>query len=396
MNKIIGGALLMAGTCIGAGMLALPVAMAASGFFLSILLLILCWVMMFYTGLLTLEANINLPLGANFISMSKATLGKTGESITWACYLLLLYSLIAAYLSAGGDLLNDASKSLFNLSLPDWFASLPLIIIIAVFIYSGAKFVDYFSRVLMIGLVASYAALIAIAVPHVNINQLTIGHAKYLFPALAIVIAAFGYHVIIPSLRMYLQDDVGKLKKAIFLGSLIPLLVYIVWELIVFGIIPVHGPYGLLMVLKAGDPASRLTKDLAIISTSNLVTISARFFVVFAIASSFLGIAFSLFDFLADGFKIKKTPSGKSLLLLLTFLPPFIFVLLYPRGFLIALSYAGIFVAILHGILPTLMVWIGREKGLMRRYEVIGGKVFLSIILLFSLLVIISNFKFFL
>jgi tyrosine-specific transport protein len=266
----------------------------------------------------------------------------------------------------------------------------------AVFIYSGAKFVDYFGRVLMIGLVASYAALVAIATPHININQLTIGHAKYLFPVLAIVIAAFGYHVIIPSLRMYLQDDVGKLKKTIFLGSIIPLIVYIVWELIVFGIIPIHGEYGLLMILKVGDPATRLTNDLAVISASNLLTISARFFVIFAIASSFLGIAFSLFDFLADGFKIEKTPFGKTILLLLTFLPPFLFVLLYPKGFLFALSYAGVFVAILHGIIPTAMVWLGRKKGLMRRYKVIGGKVFLSIILLFSILVIVSNFKFFL
>ena len=34
---------------------------------------------------------------------------------------------------------------------------------------------------------------------------------------------------------------------------------------------------------------------------------SVQFFIFFALASSFLGIALSLFDFLADGFQIKKT-----------------------------------------------------------------------------------------
>lgn len=392
MSKTIGSALLIAGTCVGAGMLALPVAMAAAGFEYSVLLLIFCWLMMFCTGLLTLEANINLPCGANFIAMSKANLGKKGEAVTWLCYLLLLYSLIAAYLSGGGDLLADACHTIFKWQLPTWLASIPFLIIIGLFIYSGTKLVDYLGRLLMFGLLAAYALLIAIATPHENISMLTVGHAKYLFAALAIVVASFGYHVIIPSLRIYLKDDVKKLKKTIFLGSLIPLVIYIIWEFIVFGIIPVHGPHGLLVMLKIGDPASQLTNDLAIITSNKLIPISARFFVIFAITSSFLGIAYSLFDFLADGFNIKKTPPGKALLLLLTFLPPLIFVLLYPKGFLIALSYAGIFVAILHGILPTLMVWVGRRKrGATLCYKVFGGNILLSIVILFSVLIIVSQ-----
>ena len=151
MNKVLGGALLIAGTCIGAGMLALPVAMAPAGFYPSVALLGLCWFIMFYTGLLILEANINLPAGANFISMSKATLGKSGTVVTWFTYLLLLYSLMAAYLVGSGELLVTALHTLFKLQVHEWVGALLLIVVVGIFIYFGTKFVDYLGRIFMFG-----------------------------------------------------------------------------------------------------------------------------------------------------------------------------------------------------------------------------------------------------
>ena len=57
------------------------------------------------------------------------------------------------------------------------------------------------------------------------------------------------------------------------------------------------------------------------------------------------------------GFKIKKGVKGKSLAILLTFIPPLFFVLTYKRGFIVALEYAGAFVAILLIFLPAVMAW---------------------------------------
>ncbi|HKZ00308.1 MAG TPA: aromatic amino acid transport family protein, partial [Rhabdochlamydiaceae bacterium] len=55
-GHLLGGILLVAGTSIGVGMLALPVATAAGGFVPSLLIYLICWIFMMCTGLLILEA----------------------------------------------------------------------------------------------------------------------------------------------------------------------------------------------------------------------------------------------------------------------------------------------------------------------------------------------------
>ena len=66
--------------------------------------------------------------------------------------------------------------------------------------------------------------------------------------------------------------------------------------------------------------------------------------------------------------------------------PPLLFALFYPSGFVAALGYAGVFVAILYGLLPAFMVWHGRyiEKK-KERFRVFGGKLFLLIVIIGSM-----------
>jgi len=391
VNKSLGGILLIAGTCIGAGMLALPIASAQAGFFPSIMLLLICWLSMWLTGLYVLEANLPLPEGANFISMSKATLGRPGEIVAWITYLLLLYSLMAAYLSGGGALVVQGMKSVWHTQVSSWVGPLPWIIVVGAIIYTGVKRVDLLNRLLMLGLIITFFILLFFTVPHIKLSQLSTEKFHYIWFALPVAITAFGYHVIVPSLRGYLHSDVKKLKRIILLGSLIPLLTYIVWELVVFGMIPLHGPEGLLGILKDGQPATQLSTALAFSLNNNWIVDGAEYFVFFALASSFLGIAFSLSDFIADGFSIKKTPVGRLLIIIITFIPPFLYATFFPKGFIIAVSYAGLFVAILHGILPALMVWAGRRKYSELKFKAPAGTVGVVLILIFSVVLIAAQ-----
>ena len=97
-SKLIGGILLIAGTCIGGGMLGLPIATAQSGLAVSSMMFVACWMLMTFTALLTLEVNLCFPKNSNVISMARATLGKPAEFLCWTLYLFFLYSLVAALL----------------------------------------------------------------------------------------------------------------------------------------------------------------------------------------------------------------------------------------------------------------------------------------------------------
>ena len=322
--------------------------------------------------------------------MAHTLLGKPGQVVTWLTYVLLLYSLMAAYLSGGGAIVTSSINSVWHTHLGELWGPVPWMLIVGGIIYIGVANVDRFNRLLMLGLIVAYVLLVIIAAPHIHAKNFYHHNSKQLFWALPVVITSFGYHVIIPSLRGYLKSDTGRLKKIIFFGSLLPLLTYLVWEIIVFGLIPLQGPGGLIAIFHAGQPANMLTQSIAQFTASGVVIWAAKAFVFFAIASSFLGIAFSLPDFVADGFSIKKTPIGRIFIIALTFIPPFVFVWLFPKGFILALSFAGVFVAILHGFLPALMAYKARQKGL-ATYKAPGGNVMLILIAMFSALIIVSQ-----
>jgi len=114
-HKILGGTLLVSGTAIGAGMLALPITTGVGGFIGAALLFIVCYLFMLLSLMLLFEANgYSSALDANIITMARQRLGGVGEIVAWVSFLLLLYAVVAAYVSAGGSLLDRSFDLLFN------------------------------------------------------------------------------------------------------------------------------------------------------------------------------------------------------------------------------------------------------------------------------------------
>jgi tyrosine-specific transport protein len=386
-GRLFGAILLIAGTSIGAGMLALPVLTSKAGFIPSTLLFIAVWLFALFTALLVLEVNLWFKGDVNLITMAKATLGKYGEWVTWISFLLLLYSLTAAYLTGSATTITCEVVSLFGIHIPTYLEPLPLIIIFSFFIYFGTRSLDFFNRICMVILVISYFGLITAVAPHTDLGLIKESDFSYIFISIPVVITSFGFHVVIPVLSTYLKQDVKALKKAICIGSFIPLIVYIIWEFMILSVIPKEGQFGLKTICEEG---SMVAASLANRFDNQLITTFASLFSFFAIITSFLGVSLSLANFLKDGFKIKENKKGNLLVILLTFVPPLLFQMFYPRGFILALMWAGVIVAVLHGILPAVMVHVGRKQ---KRdnvlYRVNCGNFALFCVILVSLSVIL-------
>ncbi|MEI8328764.1 MAG: aromatic amino acid transport family protein, partial [Chlamydiia bacterium] len=109
----------------------------------------------------------------------------------------------------------------------------------------------------------------------------------------------------------------------------------------------------------------------------------------FAILTSFLAQSLSLVHFLADGLKVKKEKKESIPLCLLALLPPLILSLIYPQLFFAALNFAGgICAVILFGVLPIVMVWIGRyRKQQCPPYLMGGGKPLLCLVASFAIFI---------
>jgi tyrosine-specific transport protein len=358
LSKFFGSILLIIGTSIGGGMLALPVATAAGGFYYSVLAFIFCWFVMTAGAFLILEVLQPMPSGSNMISLARHYLGKPGEMVVWLFYLALLYSLVGAYISGGTDVLNNALQQ-FNIHLPLSAVSALYTLTFSFIIYKGIHWVDYVNRFLMFGKLGTYLILVLIVAPFVQFFHLNSGSLKALLPNLSILITSFGFASIVPSLRDYWSNDIPTLKKIIFWGSLTPLVCYLIWNLVIMGSV---GQDALEVLVSSAHPTSGVGKALLEKTTSHSILGLFDFFSCICMLTAFLSVSLGLNDFLADGFKMKKTGLQGQTVLAMTFLPPLALVIVNPGIYLSALNYAGSFCIILLLFIPALMSWKFRKK----------------------------------
>jgi len=398
-SKLLGSCLILIGTIIGAGMLALPLVSGISGFLYASLLMIAVWALMTITGLLVLEVNLTLDSTAcSFSSMADKTLGKPGKIIAWITCLLLLYALTAAYMSGATSLLSVLMNSC-HIKAPNFMNAVFFTLVFGGAVFWSTKITDYFNRGLISIKGGLLLATLALLLPHINISNLLELHGsletKCFIGMIPIFLCAFGYHTVIPSLRMYLGEQPRELKLIIILGTTVSLIIYLLWLAVTLGIIPLAGTNSFTTLTKNNGSVGELVSTVTLLTNSKGLSSAINGFSDIAMTTSFLGVTLGLFDFLADGFKRPNTRYGRSQTALLTFVPPLIFAYYYPQGFILALKYAAIFVTILEVILPALMAYKLRTNStLPSNYRVFGGNKLLFIITIIGFILIISQLGF--
>jgi tyrosine-specific transport protein len=390
MGKLIGGIFLIVGTSLGAAMLALPVATASSGFWSSSLLLLFCWIIMTLGALALLEVSLSLPENNNMISMAGETLGRTAQIIAWIVYLVLFYALVSAYISGGADVIH-ALLQLLGISISLNTNALIFTIVLGYIVYCDVTSVDRVNRAIMSIKFFALLLLIFSVVPQVKWENLNGGESRHLFTVITVAITSFGYASIIPTLRTYFKGDTKRLKQAVLIGSLIPLVCYLAWDLVVIGAIP---SLLLAAIVHSPTPISNLSQAIVVQINMPLVTTLIRIFTSVCMFTSFLGVSLGLSDFLADGFRLPKEGINKIIVMALTFVPPLAMVLFKPDLFLRGLRYAGICCVILLVLLPAFMVWSGRYiKAAANMKPVLpGGKPVLLLMVVIGLGIIALGF----
>lgn len=388
-NRIIGSILMIMGTAIGAGMLALPVAAAQENYLVTILLLIICWAAMTLGALALLEVNLWMQPNTNLITMANNTLGKLGKYFSWIIYLLLLYSLLCAYLSGAGDILQ-ALLSKIHLYLPRFLSTILALILLGSIVYRGVSSIDIVNRLLMGTKLLAYIILVVSVAKHIHLEYLTQGNYKINGSTVMVMLTSFGYAIIIPSLRNYLQSNIKHLKQVVLIGSCLPLIIYLLWILVIQGSILRTGDLGLITMLHSANTNSLLITSISNLTNNlwikNLVTL----FISICAVTSFLGVSLSIIDFIADGINKNKTGKDSIIVYSIAYLPPLLLVILAPGIFIKALSYAGICCVLLLIILPLAMLYSGRYY---RKYQgtriVKGGKIIILMGIVFGAITLI-------
>lgn len=391
-SKTWGGVLLVCGTSVGAGILGIPSDTAETGFGVSLLIFLLCWIFSTIAALYYMEVHLwQTSASANLLSIIDHFFGKKLKILVWVVYLALLYSLMCTYLLAGSSWVVQSVHYATHITLNAYVGMCGFIALIGLFIFFGIRAVDHVNRWMSVGLAVSYILILAITLPTLKpyLLQQPV-HDLWAIPkAIPLLITAFGYSIIIPSLSTYFDRNAQQLQKTVLVGSLITLCIYILWEIASLGNIPLLGPHGLRAIAQSLDNGTAVASALISITHNTYLTTILTLFALFAVITSFLGVSMALYHTLADGLQMPVHGLSGALLLCLTYLPPMGFLWLIPTGFNQILSWAGALLAFLMGILPITMVIKGRYRMQLSGYRTPGGPLLLGITLLFFIGVIL-------
>ncbi|MDJ0651494.1 MAG: aromatic amino acid transport family protein [Simkaniaceae bacterium] len=386
--RVISGTFLIAGTMIGAGMLGIPLVTGVSGLFPGIVVTTIVWFFMYCTGLLFLEVTLWMPDGSNVLSIAGRFFGREGRLISGGMFIFLYYCLMVAYFAAGAPLLADAF-SMIGLHVTGWKMFILFGFVFGGIVAMGPKSIDRVNIIISIAMIASWFILIGSGGEEVESVRLKFAKWPAMIMAMPVLFSAFGFHNVIPSLCTYLERDKKSLRFAVFWGSFLPLIVYIVWQWLVIGAVPQEV---LSKIFEEGTP---ITAAFRAVTGNPMFVMVGRFFAFFAIVTSTLGVAFSMVDFLGDGFNVEERKGLSRVgLTLLTFVPPLILAMLNPGIFIAALGVAGGFgEAFLNGLLPIGLLWIGKYTWKLKAdLNWLENKGVLSFLTLCALFVIVLEF----
>ncbi|EEY09569.1 TPA: tyrosine transporter [Mannheimia haemolytica] len=391
-NKILGSALMIAGTTIGAGMLAMPLTSAGMGFGATALLLVGLWALLAYTGLLFMEVYQTAPQkDVGVASLAEQYFGLIGRVLATFSLLVLLYALLAAYITGGGSLLAGVMPEMADADMKLKISILIFTAVLGTFVVVGVKSVDGLTRVLFLGKIVAFIAVLLMMLPKAKLENLTAIPLDNLLiiSAIPIFFTAFGFHVIMGTINSYLDADIGKIRKSIYIGTAIPLVAYLLWQLATHGVLSQNE---FTTILTQDPTLNGLVKATSQITGSTILGEMVRLFSVLALITSFLGVSMGIFEGVGDLLKRLNLPTNRLWLTIATFTPPILFALFYPNGFIKALGYAGLLFAFYGMILPIGLAWKARRQYPNLPYRVIGGNLALVVALIAGIIIMVIPF----
>ncbi|OEE70763.1 tyrosine transporter [Vibrio splendidus] len=379
--KMMGSSLIIAGTALGAGMLAIPMVLAQFGLLYGTLLMVLICFGTTYAALLLLEATIKAGGGLGLNSIARKTLGKQGQLLTNGLLYALLICLLMAYILGAGDLLSKLLSN-FGVELTATTSQVVFTLLAGAVVASGTGVIDKLNRALFFVMLASLFATMVFLAPSMtqeNLMQVTSHDHVDLIKTSAILFTSFGFMVVIPTLVSYNHEATDKqLRNMVIVGSLIPLVCYLCWLFAVVG--------------NLSEEQFRSFKNVsdlmaAFEAQSPWVGNVLSTFTGLALLTSFFGVAMSLFNQNKDMFNQNTTVTY-----CISFILPLAGSLLAADKFLQVLNYAGIILVFLAVFVPLVMVHKQRfMKVAEDRYSAEGGRPMMLFSLLFGCFLLISQ-----
>ncbi len=334
------------GTIIGAGILGMPYAIAKVGFLPGLFLIILIGVSFIFLNLFLGEVILRTRGQHQLTGYAEKYLGPWGKKLMTFSMLVSIYGALSAYLIGIGTALQTIFKT---------GSATPYIILFFLFgffiIYRGIKATGKTELLLVSFLIAVIIAIGLLSLDKINPANLS-GYdlGKLLLPY-GVVVFAFVGSAALPELQEELGNEKKKMKKAIIIGSVIPIMVYILFTIVMMGLVGLD-QFELL------EPNQRIATVALSIYSAPLFGLFANVLAVLTMATSFFALGLALLEMYQFDYGVSRNPA-----LLLTFAFPLLVAVFKLTTFIAILGITGVFAGGLDGILVVLMYWKAKLMG---------------------------------
>lgn len=319
-KKLFSAVSVLMGGIIGVGVFGIPFVFTKAGFLTGFL---------FLAGLGITNVIFNLAYGEIILRTDKAHqlvgyagiyLGGFFKKLTFFTFLLTIYSALLAYIIVGGEFLANILS--FNFFLSAESLSIIFFVIAAIFIAGGLKTISAVDFFMAIFYLAAVIIIALLGFNHIKLGNFNFWNREFWFLPYGVIFFALSGMSSVVLQREVLDGQEFKLKKAIILGSLIPIFLYLVFALVVVGI--------------SGESTSPEAFSGLLLFLDPRIVVVGLIFGVLAIFTSFINLGRILQESFQFDFKINKFLAWT-----LAVWPPFIFFLLSVRNFINVIGLAG-------------------------------------------------------
>lgn len=325
----------LTGTVIGAGFLGIPYVVAKSGFLIGLIHMLVISLVMMSINLMIGEITLSASAQHQLPGYASKYLGKKTKLIIFLASIFGLYAALIAYLLGEGESLSFIFTNSANYSLA---AGIIFGFLMLVLTLGGIK---RFKKIEPLGVLAVFLVTLVLGIisfNKINFGNLEYTNTSYIFYPFGVVLFAFLGTSAIPEMRRVLKKNEKLMKKAIVIGSLIPLLIYFLFVVVVLGL------YG------------QNISEIATISLGKTVTLLG----IFTMFTAFLALNLAL----QDTYRLDFNLSSKNAWILSSILPLLFFIVLKLynlAGFVKILGIGGaisggtlaIAIMIIHEIIKT-------------------------------------------
>lgn len=332
----------LVGTTIGAGIFGLPYSALVAGFIPAVALLLILGFITIVINLMYAEVTLRTKKNLRLVGYCEKYIGKRGKVLSSLIVLFSLYANILVYIIIGGVFLSSILSPFFGGN--EFIYGIVVFAVMSVCIYMNLKFLEIAELFSVVLIILMIFGIIFKSIPRVDMaNYYSYNISESFFP-FGVILFAMGALSAIPQMENVIKKKQKRIKSAVIVGTLIPIVIYLFFMAAVFG--------------ATGENTTKDSLQGLFMLMGNGVVILGNIFAVFAIVSSYLVIGVDL----KDTFQLDFHYSNNKAWFLACFIP-FIPFVLGLRDFITVVNIAGSISGGLTGILVVILFYAAKKNG---------------------------------